>query len=115
MKDLTDFVTASTSVVDLLKSAYKALPDGAQREEIEQKTHMAEELLKRSDAKLAKDLGFKICDCQWPPIPMLWNQLELEWICQNEKCGRFIKNEERDIRPTVNRGESRLTRARRGY
>lgn len=47
------------------------MPKGAAKDEAEQKLKAADEALRRSDAKLAKDLGYKLCQCTFPPQIML--------------------------------------------
>jgi hypothetical protein len=86
--DILGWAQAAKAAVDMLKSAYTLLPKGANRDEIEQKIKMAEDILKRSDAKLAKELGMKLCDCTWPPQIMLWKQTANAHVCPNEQCGR---------------------------
>lgn len=107
--DLKDYVALSKEAIDLLKAAYSALPKGEQREKAEKAVHAASDLLARSDAKLAKDLGYKMCQCTFPPQTMLWRESECAWICPRPECSHKIGTE-----PTVVRG-SRLSDARRGY
>jgi hypothetical protein len=52
---------------------------------------MAEDILTRSDAKLAKDLGYHLCKCSFPPHPMLWRENEHSYVCQDPNCGHRIK------------------------
>jgi hypothetical protein len=75
-QEILGWVQASKAAVDLLKSAYKALPAGEKRSEVENKVRIAEQILERSDSKLAKELGFNLCKCTWPPQIMLWNESE---------------------------------------
>jgi hypothetical protein len=89
-----EFLTASKSAVDLLKSAYEALPTGSKREEVECKVKEAEDILKRSDAKLAKDLGYCLCKCEFPPKIMLWKQDAQAEVCPS--CGHTIKHARSD-------------------
>jgi hypothetical protein len=91
--DLSDYVRASKDVMDLLKVAVGFLPKGAQRAEAEQKIAAAQEMLARSDAKLAKELGFHLCRCTYPPQPMLWREAEKAHVCQNAACQHKISTE----------------------
>ena len=50
----------------------------------------AEQALERADTKLAKELGYKLCECTFPPKPMLWNETRKLFVCQNPDCGRAI-------------------------
>jgi hypothetical protein len=89
--DIQGWVVAAKDTVDLLKSAAGLLPKGERRAEIDGKIGVAEETLKRSDAKLARELGFKLCDCTFPPQIMLWKEAEKAHACPNLACGRRMK------------------------
>ena len=73
-QDLSDYIRLSKDALDLVKSAAGLLPKGAAKNEAEQKLKAADEVLRRTDAKLAKDLGYKLCQCTFPPQIMLWKQ-----------------------------------------
>lgn len=90
--DLKYYVSLSKDALDLLKAAYGALPKGAQRDKVEEKVKAAADLLSRADAKLAKDLGYRMCQCTFPPQIMLWREAERVWACPNANCGSKIKS-----------------------
>lgn len=81
------------TALDLLKSAWKALPSGATKEEIGEKIKQAGDALARSDAQLAKELKYHLCRCTFPPKIMLWKEQTKTYDCPNEACGRKIKIE----------------------
>jgi hypothetical protein len=88
---LKDYVDVSKGALDLLKAAYSLLPtSSAQREEIAGKLKSAEEIMRRADAKLAKELGYQLCRCTFPPTPMLWRERERAYVCQRAECGHRI-------------------------
>jgi hypothetical protein len=64
-----------------LKAALGLLPKGAHKEEPAKKIEEAEEALKRSDAKLAKELEYKLCKCTFPPQIMLWQEPRQAHVC----------------------------------
>lgn len=74
MSDLKLYVDTAKTLLDLFKSARQFLPDTPQRKEIDEKIKAAEDIMKRSDAKLAKELGYSLCQCTFPPQIMLWNE-----------------------------------------
>ena len=88
--DLSEYIRVSKDALDLIKAAIPLLPKGPKREEAEQKIAAAEGMLKGSDAKLARDLGMKLCDCTFPPQIMLWREAEKARVCPNPNCGRRI-------------------------
>jgi hypothetical protein len=71
LHDISEYISLSKGALDLLKSALGLMPKGSSRDEIERKVQAAEEILKRSDAKLAKELGMHLCQCEFPPPIML--------------------------------------------
>lgn len=93
--DIKDWLEASKTAVDLLKTAYAVLPKGQNRDEIENKVRMAEDILKRSDAKLAKDLGYHLCQCTFPPPIMLWEKDFDWWKCPG--CGNTITSRQVEL------------------
>ena len=109
--DLKDYVSLTKDALDLLKAGYSALPKGEQRDKAEKVVMRAADLMARSDAKLAKDLGYRMCQCTFPPQPMLWRQSEGVFACQRPECGHAIS---RNRQPNVVWG-STLADARRGY
>jgi hypothetical protein len=77
--------------VVFLPPAAARRPKGEKRAEIEGKIGVAEAALKRSDVKLARELGLKLCDCTFPPQIMLWKEAEQSLVCPNQACGRRSK------------------------
>ncbi len=86
--EVKGWVDVARGTVDLLRSAAAALPNGDEKTVVEAKIPEAENALKRSDAKLARELGLKLCDCTFPPNVMLWKETERAHVCPNEQCGR---------------------------
>ena len=87
--DVKGWVDAAKAAFSLLTIAKNALPKGTQRDEIEVKLLEAEGSMKRADAKLAKELGLKLCDCEFPPNVMLWRETERAHVCPH--CQRTIQ------------------------
>ena len=86
--DLAGYINAAKETLVLLKSAYSLLPNSKDKEDIERRIRAAEEIMKRSDAQLAKELGYFLCQCEFPPHPMLWRAQERAWVCPNPDCGQ---------------------------
>ena len=82
-----EWLTAGKSLLELFRVARDNLPKGEQREQLDAKIKEAEQILARSDAKLAQDLGYDLCKCTFPPTPMLYRHSERASVCQNEACG----------------------------
>ncbi len=58
--------------LEILKTAVPFLPKGRKHDELDGKIKAAEASLARSDALIAKTLGYKLCQCTFPPQIMLW-------------------------------------------
>jgi hypothetical protein len=84
------WAVAAKSGVELLKSAWGMLPKGADKDVIGRKIEEAEKALDRADAQLAKELGYTLCECTFPPRPMLWNEQRKLFVCQNPDCARTM-------------------------
>src|SRR5262249_4756437 len=81
---LLDWREISRAALDALKDASRDLPENDDRRElVEKKIRLAEEMLARADAKLAKDLGSHLCDCTWPPQIMRWQESQSAHVCPN--------------------------------
>ena len=72
-----------------LKSAAVEAPP-ARRQAIEQKIERAEEMLAIARSKSAKELGFHIHDCKFPPPLMFWDKSRQGRVCEN--CGHLHRS-----------------------
>jgi hypothetical protein len=90
-QDIADYVRVAKETLDLFKAAYALLPAGDKKAEIESRIRRADQLIKQSDAKLAKDLGFSLCQCEWPPRIMLWKEDIKARVCPNADCNKQEK------------------------
>ncbi len=105
--EAASWITAGKSWLDLLRSAWTLLPKGAEKDRIARKLEEAELALELSNAKLAKELGFRLCQCRFPPLPMLWDNGRRAFVCQNLACGRVDAVD----KPTAARRSRRRARA----
>jgi hypothetical protein len=90
LPDILGVITGVKGVVETLRSAKELLPASKTKDEIESKLAEAEIALKKSDARLAKELGYELCQCTFPPSIMLWKEREKAHVCQNPECQRKI-------------------------
>lgn len=84
------WVTAARGALDLLKSAWQLLPKGKDKDSLARKIEEAEQAISLANAHAAKELGYKLCQCTFPPKPMLWNEDRKLFVCQNPSCGRTL-------------------------
>ena len=88
--EVAGYVTAAKSAVDIMKSVLALMPKGENKDALKQKITDVEQALKRTDAKLAHELGYKLCQCTFPPQIMLWKEKEKLYACPNQDCGRTM-------------------------
>jgi hypothetical protein len=84
-EEITAWVTTGKTALDLMKSAWQAMPKGEKRDALEEKVKKAETALESINVALAKSLGYKLCRCTFPPQIMLWKLSEGTNICS--ACG----------------------------
>lgn len=83
--DWLAYISAAKSALDIIKAIRSELPKGAEADKAQQRIEEAESALQNSKAELAKSLGFKLCQCTFPPQIMLWDKAERKKICP--ACG----------------------------
>jgi hypothetical protein len=85
------YIKATRDVLDILKTLGGLLPKGADSEAAKSRLLEAEKALRVSEVQLAKALGYKLCQCTFPPEIMLVtsrnNVLDID-IRTCAKCGR---------------------------
>ena len=69
------------SAIEIGKEAKDLLPDGNQKEEISKKIEDSERDLALAEASTAKDLGYDLCQCTYPPQIMLYDNETGSTIC----------------------------------
>jgi len=84
--ETTGWMAAGKSGLDLLRLALTLLPRTAEKERIRRTLDEAERSLELASAKLARDLGYPLCRCVFPPKPMLWNRAKGAFVCAG--CAR---------------------------
>ena len=83
--DWLAYFTAAKSALDIIKGIRAELPKGPQADTAQRKIDEAESALDISKAQLAKGLGFKLCQCSFPPPIMLLKVSERKHVCSS--CG----------------------------
>ena len=82
--ELTGYMSAFDSLLSSAKKLADLVPKGSRKEEALHQIKMAEEMLARSDAKSALDLGYQICQCAFPPKITL-REVSGAFVCRT--CG----------------------------
>ncbi len=85
VEDLDSYIRLGKDAFDLLKAALPLLPKKQDQEAVQEKIAAAEKALQESKAEFAKNLGYHLCRCTYPPNIMLWNKDRRTNVCQ--VCG----------------------------
>jgi hypothetical protein len=81
---VADYIKLGTEAFALLKALYPLLPT-QKLDEVETQIHAAEEAFQMSKIALAKEWGYNLHDCTFPPQIMLWKESERAHVCS--ECG----------------------------
>ncbi len=84
--------------VEGLKAAKDKLPNGEEKETIVKKIEEVEHALRLAKAELGESLGYKLCQCTWPPQVMAREVSSEKEPGEQLKCPNCGKIE---IRPQV--------------
>jgi hypothetical protein len=68
------WLTAAKTLLDIFKGLKAEFPKGSKADEVQTQIELAEDALQKSEAELAKNLGYQLCKCTFPPQIMLWNK-----------------------------------------
>jgi hypothetical protein len=77
MSDIPDpenvktWLEAGKSALDLFRAGVGLLPKSEKRDELEAQIRKTEIALQETNARLAKELGYELCQCTFPPQIML--------------------------------------------
>ncbi len=102
--EIGEAFTAVKSAIDLIKAAAGLLPS-QQKDDVLEKASQAERALSAAEAKLAKEFGYKLCRCTFPPQIMLEE-------AEEAVCPQCRKRE--GLRPKVVTRSSSFVDARMG-
>jgi hypothetical protein len=94
--EIMSYIRASKDVLDLFKSLAGLLPKGAHAEEAQQRVAEAERALKAAEVQLAHSLGYKLCQCTFPPQIMLSKGRHPKYgdeIFKCENCQKQVPSE----------------------
>ncbi|MDG1241709.1 MAG: hypothetical protein P8P52_04010 [Opitutae bacterium] len=81
---LKEGLTAAYTAVKTIKGVKDMLPESKEKNQISQTLETAEEQLKIAEAKVAKELGFELCDRHFPPGIMIQSEKNY-YTCKD--CG----------------------------
>ena len=72
-----------------MRSAYALVPRGRDRDvDRAGASTRSDRALELFNARLARDLGYPLCRCVFPPKPMLWDNARGAFVCREAGCGR---------------------------
>ena len=88
---LAEYFTAAKTVIEIFKGIKSELPEGPETERTQEQIERAEQALRAAEAQLAKELGYQLCKCTFPPQIMLsagrHPKHDTQEIFKCERCG----------------------------
>ncbi|KAA0226938.1 hypothetical protein EDS67_18665 [candidate division KSB1 bacterium] len=91
---LTAAIELGSKAISIFKKAKDLLPDSPDKEAVDKGFAEAEQAFRLAEAKAAKELGYQLCRCTWPPQIMLSiGHEEYGEKFQCPKCRRIWSNE----------------------
>lgn len=88
--EITSLLTVSKMTISFLKDMKELIPDEDKKNEIEQRIKTVERELALAEAGTAKELGYDLCKCTFPPQIMLFTGKGRIFKCQ--RCKHEINN-----------------------
>jgi hypothetical protein len=74
LAEITSILGIARAAIDIGKEAKELLPEGQDKSNIETRLVKTEKELAIAEAETAKELGYDICKCTFPPQIMLFNK-----------------------------------------
>ncbi len=71
ISDLAEYLAAAKTLLEIFKGIRSELPKGPEAERTGEQIERAEKALRAAEAQLAKELGYNLCQCTFPPQIML--------------------------------------------
>lgn len=98
MNELRAYIAASRDVLDILKTLTQLLPKGGKEADFAEQTLVeAQKVLRASEVQLAKVLGYRLCQCDFPPHIMLSKGYHPEYGNELFVCTNCNKQEPSDV------------------
>ena len=93
--NIESFIGTFSNALGLLRQALEFLPKGSDKEAVQRKIVQAEKEFKLAEAEMARELGYSICKCTFPPQVCLsigHEQGTEKFKCP--KCGRVLPEDQ---------------------
>lgn len=86
--ELTALLDLAKRLIALVKDVSEALPNGAEKQDVEKQLDAAKRDLELTESSTAKDLGYELCQCTFPPKIMLFTGNKNIFKCP--ACGNKV-------------------------
>ncbi|HHX8438270.1 TPA: hypothetical protein ACVO1K_004429 [Vibrio diabolicus] len=91
-------ISLLSDTIGLVKKTKDALPESQDKEAIEKSLEEAAKATKLAEAQIAQALGYKLCQCTFPPQIMLSvGYIKYEEIFKCKLCGKSSQRPERPL------------------
>lgn len=78
-------IDLGAKALSLVKNAKDLLPNSPQKQAADKTLDEAEKAFRIAESQAAKELGYNLCQCTWPPQIMLFTGKKYHFKCP--KCG----------------------------
>lgn len=96
MQSVRNGISLLSDTIGLVKQTKDALPDSQNKQAIEQSLEEASKATKLAEAQIAQALGYKLCQCTFPPQIMLSEgYIEYEEVFKCRACSKSSKRPQR--------------------
>ena len=95
--DLSEYLVAARTLIELFKGIKSELPQGPKAEQTQEQIDRAEQALQAAAAQLAKELGYNLCQCTFPPQIMLSQGTHPSYEVEVFKCPQCNKQKPPEI------------------
>lgn len=85
IEEISLVLGAAKSLLGLAKETKELIPEGKDKEEIARAIIKAEKDLALAESSTAKELGYDLCKCTFPPQIMLYDNSSTNNVCP--RCG----------------------------
>ena len=85
IEEISLILNAAKSLLGILKEGKEFIPEGKEKESIEKAIIKAEKDLAIAESSTAKELGYDLCKCTFPPQIMLYDNSSTNNVCP--RCG----------------------------
>jgi len=90
IEEIASILGIAKSAIDIGKEAKELIPEGKEKDLIGKQIALTEKELAIAEASAAKEFGYDLCKCTFPPQIMLYKKVD--GVSECSECGNTINN-----------------------